>query len=61
MADEKIEDILQDMSPAVKKEFLDTLVRSLLKDMKETGKKELLQKLISGNRENREVIDMVGR
>ena len=59
MSNEKIEDILSDMSPAVKKELLDTLVKSLLSDLKETGKKELLQKLISGNRENREVVDMV--
>ena len=59
--DEKIEDILQDMSPAVKKGFLDTLVKSLLSDLRETEKKELLRKLVSGGRENRETIDMVGR
>ncbi len=59
MANEKLEDILQDMSPAIKKEFLDTLVKSLLSDLKETEKKELLKKLVSGGRENREVINMV--
>ncbi|GBE05883.1 hypothetical protein BMS3Abin10_01524 [bacterium BMS3Abin10] len=57
--DKKIEDILQEISPAIKKEFLDTLVKSLLNDLKETEKKELLKKLVSGGRENREVINMV--
>ncbi|HDH05795.1 MAG TPA: hypothetical protein ENH01_08790 [Nitrospirae bacterium] len=59
MANEKFEDILQDMTPAIKKEFLDTMVKSLLSDLKETEKKELLKKLVSGGRENREVINMV--
>ena len=59
MPDKKIEDILQEISPAIKKEFLDTLVKSLLNDLKETEKKELLKKLVSGGRENREVINMV--
>ncbi len=59
MPDEKIEDILSGLRPSVKKELLDNIVKSLLSDMQETGKKELLQKLISGGRENRQVIDMV--
>lgn len=59
MADEKINDILSDLSPSVKKELLDSLVKSLLSDMQETEKKKLLQKVVSGGRENRQVIDMV--
>lgn len=55
----RIEDILSDMSPSLKKELLNGLVTSLLSDLKETEKKELLQAIVSGGRKNRQVIEMV--
>ncbi len=59
MPGEKVEDILSGLRPSVKKELLDNLIKSLLSDMQDTEKKELFHKLVSGGRENRQVIDMV--
>ena len=59
MARDKIAEIMSDLNPAVKKELLDDLVKSLLSELIETEKKELLQKIVSGGRENQQVIDMV--
>jgi hypothetical protein len=59
MDKENIEDIVTGLSPSLKKDLLNNLVKSLLSDLKETEKKELIQKIVSGGRENRQVIDMV--
>ncbi|GBD98384.1 hypothetical protein BMS3Abin07_00396 [bacterium BMS3Abin07] len=59
MAKDNIAEILSDLTPAVKRELLDGLVKSLLSELIETEKKELLQKIVSGGRENRQMIDMV--
>ncbi len=53
------EEILKGMNQDQKKEFFSTLAASLFKDFSETEKKKLLQKIISGDKANLKVIDMV--
>ncbi len=52
-------DILKGMNQTQKKELLGTLAASLFKDFSKTEKKELLQKIISEDKANLQVIDMV--
>ena len=53
------EEMLKGMSQDQKKEFFSTLAASLFNDFSETEKKKLLQKIISGDKANLKVIDMV--
>lgn len=55
----KIGETLSNMSPALKKEFLDSLMTSLLSDLNETEKRKLLQSVLTGRKKNRELVEMV--
>ncbi len=59
MGREQTEKILSGMNQDQKKELLDTLAGSLFKDFSETEKKTFLQKIISGDKANLPLIDMV--
>ena len=52
-------DILKGMNQAQKKELLGTLAASLFKDFSKTEKKDILQKIISEDKADLQVIDMV--
>ena len=52
----KIGETLSSMSPALKKETLDSRVISLLSDLNETEKKELLQAVLTGRKKNRKLV-----
>jgi len=52
-------DILKGMNQTQKKELLGTLAASLFKDFSKPEKKDLLQKIISEDKANLQVIDMV--
>lgn len=54
-----IEKILADMNPSAKKELLNGLLNSLQNDLSEAEKKGLLQTLLTGRKENRQLVDMV--
>ncbi|NOY64747.1 MAG: hypothetical protein GXO97_05030 [Nitrospirae bacterium] len=59
MNESRINDILAHLDPSIKKELLNSLVNMLLEDLSETEKKELLHKVASGDKRNRQVIEMV--
>ena len=59
MSRDQAETILTGMNQIQKKELLDTLAASLFKNFSENEKKEFLQKIISGDKTNLPVIDMV--
>ncbi|MBI5641208.1 MAG: hypothetical protein HZA17_12370 [Nitrospirae bacterium] len=58
MSDGKIEDILAALSPAAKKEMLDTLVYSLLRGLSEAEKQEMLKTVVSGKKEDQSLLSM---
>ena len=55
----KIGETLSNMSPALKKEFLDSLMTSLLSDLNKTEKRKLLQSVLTGRKKNRKLVEMV--
>jgi len=59
MGNNKIDEILANMSPAAKKEILDNLVSQILSNLSETDKKEMLQKVMIGQKDNRQLSSMV--
>ena len=59
MSREQAEKILRGMDQVQKKELLDTLAVSLFRNFSETEKKVFLQKIISGDKTNLPLIDMV--
>ncbi len=59
MDNDKIEDILSNMSPVLKKELLNSLVTSLMNELNEAEKKDLLQTVLMGQKESRELAVMV--
>ena len=56
---DKGEEILAGMNQVQQKELLDTLAASLFRNFSETEKKAFLQKIISGDKTNLPLIDMV--
>jgi hypothetical protein len=59
MGNNKIDEILADMSSDAKKEILDSLVSQILSNLSDTDKKEMLQKVMIGQKENRHLSAMV--
>lgn len=59
MSQEQAEKILSGMNQVQKKELLDTLAGSLFSNFSESEKKEFLQRVISGDKANLPLIEMV--
>jgi len=59
MSRNKSEEILAGMDQGQKKELLDSLATSLFKNFGETEKKAFLQKVLSGDKTDLPLIDMV--
>ena len=59
MSRDQAKTILTGMTQIQKKDLLDTLAASLFKNFNEIEKKEFLQKVISGDKTNLPLIDMV--
>ena len=59
MSQEQAEKILSGMNQVQKKELLDTLAGSLFRNFNESEKKEFLQRVISGDKANLPLIEMV--
>ncbi len=59
MSRNKSEEILAGMDQVQQKELLDSLAASLFKNFSETEKKAFLQKVISGDKTDLPLIDMV--
>jgi hypothetical protein len=59
MGEKDITRILEGMTPASKKEVLDSLVVNILSDLNETEKRELLRTVLVGQKENQQLAAMV--
>ena len=56
---DKYKDMLTNLSPDVKSELLNGLVKTLLRDLGEVERNKLLQTALSGRKESRELSTMV--
>jgi len=59
MGEKDITQMLSGMSPAAKKEFLDSIVVHILSELNEDVKQDLLRTVVTGQKENRQLASMV--